>query len=73
MTEACTFKSSRPRRRSGTPRTNLFRALRVHRSALAEAEAASLAEMAEVHGVGEVRLTHYGQAFLGSSGATWRG
>jgi ATP-dependent DNA helicase RecQ len=63
---------------------DLFRALRVRRSALAKAEAvpayvvlpdkslidmarrrpASLAEMAEVHGVGEVKLARYGQEFL---------
>jgi ATP-dependent DNA helicase RecQ len=63
---------------------NLFRALRVRRSALAKAQAvpayvvlpdrslidmvqrkpATLAEMAEVHGIGEAKLARYGQDFL---------
>jgi len=63
---------------------DLFRALRVRRSALAKAEAvpayvvlpdkslidmarrrpATLVEMAEVHGIGEVKLARYGQDFL---------
>jgi ATP-dependent DNA helicase RecQ len=63
---------------------NLFRVLRVRRSALARRKRvpayavlpdknlidmarrrpASLAEMAEVHGVGEVKLARYGQEFL---------
>jgi len=63
---------------------DLFRALRVRRSALAKAEAvpayvvlpdrslidivrrrpASLAEMAEVHGIGEAKLKRYGAEFL---------
>ncbi len=63
---------------------DLFRALRVRRSALAKAEAvpayvvlpdrslidivrrrpASLAEMAEVHGIGEAKLKRYGADFL---------
>jgi len=63
---------------------DLFRALRVRRSALAKAEAvpayvvlpdkslidmarrrpASLAEMAEVYGIGDAKLARYGQEFL---------
>src|ERR1700751_2510632 len=63
---------------------DLFRALRVRRSALAKAEAvpayvvladrslidmvhkrpATLAEMAEVHGIGEAKLARYGEDFL---------
>jgi ATP-dependent DNA helicase RecQ len=63
---------------------DLFRALRVRRSALAKAQAvpayvvlpdrslidmvhrkpATLAEMAEVHGIGEAKLARYGQEFL---------
>jgi ATP-dependent DNA helicase RecQ len=63
---------------------DLFRALRVRRSALAKAQAvpayvvlpdrslidmarrrpASLAEMAEVHGIGEAKLARYGEEFL---------
>ena len=63
---------------------DLFRALRVRRSAIAKAEAvpayvvlpdrslidmvsrrpATLAEMAEVHGIGEAKLARYGEDFL---------